>query len=78
MTIDGTRYGEVRLIEVSDSEALIELKGHAADQAEFFLLVTEFGNAVFRRCKKSGYMGRRYASPSKGPTSEYIVEGNST
>jgi hypothetical protein len=64
------RYGGGRLIEISDSEALIELTGHAADQAEFFLLVTEFGNPVFRHCKRKWVHGRRYASPSKGPTSE--------
>jgi hypothetical protein len=57
MTIDGTRYGEGRLIEISDSEALIELTGHAADQSELFLLVTEFGNPVFRRCKRKRVHG---------------------
>jgi hypothetical protein len=57
MTIDGTRYAEGRLIEISDSGALIELRGHAADQAEFFLLVTEFGNPVFRRCRRKWVQG---------------------
>jgi hypothetical protein len=52
MTIDGTRCGEGRLIEISDSEAQIELTGHAAELNEFFLLLTGFGNPVFRRCRR--------------------------
>ena len=40
MTIDGTRCGEGRLIEISDSDAVIEPASHAVDHAEFFLLLT--------------------------------------
>ena len=57
MTIDGTRCGEGRLIEISDSEAQIELTGHAAELNEFFLLLTGFGNPVFRRCRRKWVRG---------------------
>ena len=52
MTIDGTWRGEGRLIEISDSEAQIELTGHATELSEFFLMLTGFGNPVFRRCRR--------------------------
>lgn len=57
MTIDGTRCGEGRLIEISDSDAVIELASHAVDHAEFFLLLTGFGNPVFRRCTRKWVRG---------------------
>lgn len=57
MTIDGTRCGEGRLIEISDSDAVIELTSHAVDHAEFFLLLTGFGNPVFRRCTRKWVRG---------------------
>jgi hypothetical protein len=57
MTIDGTRRGEGRLIEISDSDAVIELASHAVDHAEFFLLLTGFGNPVFRRCTRKWVHG---------------------
>ena len=57
MTIDGTRCGEGRLIEISDSDAVIELTSHAVDHAEFFLLLTGFGNPVFRRCTRKWVHG---------------------
>jgi hypothetical protein len=57
MTIDGTRCGQGRLIEISDSEALIELASHTVDQDEFFLLLTWFGNPVFRRCRRKWVHG---------------------
>jgi len=57
MTIDGTRCGEGRLIEISDGEALIELASHAVDQDEFFLLLTSFGNPVFRHCRRKWVHG---------------------
>ena len=52
MSIDGTRCGEDRLIEISDCEARIEVTGHVAELSEFFLLLTGFGNPVFRRCRR--------------------------
>jgi hypothetical protein len=53
MTIDGTRSGEGRLIEISDRDARIEVTGHAAELSEFFLMFTGFGNPVFRRCRRT-------------------------
>jgi hypothetical protein len=52
MTIDGTWCGEGRLIDISDSEAQIEFTGHAAELNEFFLMLTGFGNPVYRRCRR--------------------------
>jgi hypothetical protein len=59
MTIDGTRSGEGRLNEISDSEAQIELTGHMAELGEFFLMLTGFGNPVFAVAGEGGYAGRR-------------------
>jgi hypothetical protein len=57
MAIDGTRCGEGRLNEISDSEAQIELTGHMAELGEFFLMLTGFGNPVFRRCRRRWVRG---------------------
>jgi hypothetical protein len=57
MTIDGTRCGDGLLIEISDSEAQIELTGHVAEMSEFFLMLTDFGNPVFRRCSRKWVQG---------------------
>jgi hypothetical protein len=57
MTIDGTRSSEGRLIEISDSGAQIELSGHATELSEFFLILTGFGNPVFRRCSRAWVQG---------------------
>jgi hypothetical protein len=57
MTIDGTRCGEGGLIEISDNDAVIELTSYAVDHAEFFLLLTGFGNPVFRRCTRKWIQG---------------------
>jgi hypothetical protein len=57
MSIDGTRCGEGLLIEISDSDAVIELTNHAVDHAEFFLLLTGFANPVFRRCTRKWVRG---------------------
>ena len=56
MTIDGTRCGEGRLIEISDSDAVIELTSQAIDHIEFFLLLT----GLLRRLRIS-----RAQSPSR-------------
>jgi hypothetical protein len=61
MTIDGTRRGEGRLNEISDSEAQIELTGDLAEQSEFFLMLTGFGNPVFRRCRRKWVRGTQIA-----------------
>jgi hypothetical protein len=58
MTIDGTRCDDGRLFEISDSEAQIELTGHhLAELSEFFLMLTQFGNPVFRRCRRKWVHG---------------------
>jgi hypothetical protein len=59
MTIDGTWCGECLLIDISDTEAHIEVVGHSAELSEFFLLLTRFGNPVFRRCKREWVRGAK-------------------
>jgi hypothetical protein len=59
MTIDGTWCGDSFLIDISDTEAQIAVTGHAAELSEFFLLLTSFGNPVFRRCKREWVDGAR-------------------
>jgi hypothetical protein len=59
MTIDGTWCGEGLLIDISDSEAHLELTGRAAEFGEFFLLLTNFGNPVFRRCRREWVDGAK-------------------
>ena len=59
MAIDGTWCGERLLIDVSHTEAQIEVTGHVAELAEFFLLLTSFGSPVFRRCKREWVHGAR-------------------
>ena len=57
MTIDGTWCGEGSLIDVSDNDAEIVVTSHAAELDEFFLLLTTFGDPVFRRCKRKWVHG---------------------
>lgn len=57
MTIDGTGSCAGFLTEISEREAEIELTGNAGELAEFFLLLTGFGNPVFRRCKRKWVHG---------------------
>jgi hypothetical protein len=52
MAIDGTWSRECFLLDMSETGARIELKGPAAGLTEFFLLMTTFGNPVFRRCTR--------------------------
>jgi hypothetical protein len=59
MTIDGTWSGESLLIDVSDTDAQISVSGHAAALTEFFLILTSFGNPVFRRCKREWVDGAK-------------------
>jgi hypothetical protein len=59
MAIDGTWSCESSLIDVSDTEAEIEVKGHTAELTEFFLVLTRFGSPVFRRCKRVWIHGAR-------------------
>jgi hypothetical protein len=70
MAIDGTRCGEGHLIEISDNDAVIELTTHAVDHAEFFLLLTEFGNPVFRRCTRKWVHGAQIGVDFNTPNIE--------
>jgi hypothetical protein len=51
IAIDGTWSIDCQLIDVSDDGAQLRLPSPAED-VEFFLLMTKFGNSVFRRCKR--------------------------
>jgi hypothetical protein len=57
MAIDGTWCRKCRLIDVSNTGARIELTGPVADLTEFFLLLTTFGDPVFRRCTREWVEG---------------------
>ena len=59
MAIDGTRCVDSRLIDITDSGAQVEMKGRAVELTEFFLMLTTFGNPVFRRCKREWVRGAR-------------------
>jgi hypothetical protein len=52
MAIDGTWCLDCQLIDVSENGAQIRLTSPAAKDVEFFLLLTQFGDPVFRRCKR--------------------------
>ncbi|MEY2503226.1 MAG: hypothetical protein QOI07_3563 [Verrucomicrobiota bacterium] len=52
MAIDGTWCIDGQLIDVSETGARIRLTSSAAKDREFFLLLTKFGDPVFRRCKR--------------------------
>jgi hypothetical protein len=52
MAIDGTWCIDSQLIDVSETGARIRLTSSAAKDIEFFLLLTKFGDPVFRRCKR--------------------------
>jgi hypothetical protein len=59
MTVDGTWCADSFLIDISDTEAQIEVTSHAAEMAEFFLMLTSSGNPVFRLCKRDWVHGTR-------------------
>jgi len=50
MAIDGTWCRDCQLIDVSETGAQIRLTGPAVNDTEFFLLLTNFGDPVFRMC----------------------------
>jgi hypothetical protein len=50
MAIDGTWCIDCQLIDVSENEARIRLTNSAVNDTEFFLLLTKFGDPVFRMC----------------------------
>jgi hypothetical protein len=57
MAIDGTWCIDGQLIDVSETGARISLTSSAAKDREFFLLLTKFGDPVFRRCKRKWVNG---------------------
>src|ERR1700730_13468400 len=50
MAIDGTWCRDCQLIDVSATGAHIRLSGRVLNDTEFFLLLTNFGDPVFRMC----------------------------
>ena len=50
MAIDGTWCIDCQLIDVSETEARIRLTSPIAKDNKFFLLLTKFGDPVFRMC----------------------------
>ena len=50
MAIDGTWCRDCQLIDVSETVAQIRLTGPTVNDLEFFLLLTKFGDPVFRMC----------------------------
>jgi hypothetical protein len=59
MAIDGTWCRECQVIDVSETGARIGLVGAVADLREFFLLLSTFGNPVFRRCRREWVDGKQ-------------------
>jgi hypothetical protein len=57
MSADGTRSSDGFLIEISDRDAEIQLTAYAGELSEFFLMLTGFGNPVFRRCRRTWVHG---------------------
>jgi hypothetical protein len=56
MAIDGAWCIDCQLIDVSDDGAQIRMPTPTQD-VEFVLLLTKFGNSVFRRCKRRWIRG---------------------
>jgi hypothetical protein len=50
MAIDGTWCHDGQLIDVSETGARIRLTVSVVNDTEFFLLLTKFGDPVFRMC----------------------------
>jgi hypothetical protein len=57
MAIDGTWCIDGQLIDVSETGARIRLTSSPAKDREFFLLLTKFGDPVFRRCTRKWVNG---------------------
>ena len=69
MSIDGTWRAEAVLIDISATDARIRSPILRAELPEFFLMLTTFGNPVFRRCTRAWVngpeMGLTFAGRSK-------------
>jgi hypothetical protein len=57
MSIDGTWCAEAVLIDISAKDARIRSPILRAELPEFFLMLTTFGNPVFRRCTRAWVNG---------------------
>ena len=71
MAIDGTWLRDCLLIDVSETGARIDVGGPAAELTEFFLMLSKFGNPVFRRCTRTWVHG-----PEMGVTFAKTKIGN--
>src|SRR4051794_19075409 len=60
MSIDGTWCCDGFLIAISDTDAEVEATAQVCELAEFFLLLTTFGNPVYRRCTRKWVHGARF------------------
>ena len=69
MAIDGTWCIDCQLINVSEAEARLRLTSWAVNDTEFFLVLTKFGDPVFRDLYKK--MGRRHTDGSFIPQRFY-------
>ncbi|MEA2863795.1 MAG: hypothetical protein QOC84_1751 [Bradyrhizobium sp.] len=57
MSIDGTWSAEAVLLDISAKDARIRSPILRAELPEFFLMLTRFGNPVFRRCTRTWING---------------------
>ena len=57
MSIDGTWSAEAVLLDISAKDARIRSPILRAELPEFFLMLTRFGNPVFRRCTSAWVNG---------------------
>jgi hypothetical protein len=78
MTLDGVWCGKCSLVDISDFQAQIESAGRAAELSEFFLLLTSFGNPVFRLCRREwvhgGKVGVSFKNTNIGMASSEEVQ----
>jgi hypothetical protein len=75
MAIDGTWCRDCLLMDVSATGARIQLTSPAAELVEFFLLLTTFGNPVFRRCTRKWVDGLMMGVTfHRGPVGEKPLE----
>lgn len=51
LSLDGTWWRTCRLVEMSDAGARIAFDGAGTVLSEFLLVLSSFGNPVYRRCK---------------------------
>jgi hypothetical protein len=71
VSIDGTWSAEAVLLDISAKDARIRSPILRAELPEFFLMLTRFGNPVFRRCTRTWVHG-----PEMGVTFAKTKIGN--